>query len=248
MFGRQHREPVYRSPGGAYYKLFEDMMQQPHLLIAGTTRSGKSVIINGIVYTALLHTPERAGLILIDPKRVELVQYKDCPHVHRYASEPDEMVNALKYTLALIEHRYKVMQQERVRLYPGGEVYLIIDELADLLTTDRKRVQPLIQRICQIGRAARVHLIGATQRPTSEIINTNITVNVDARVGLRTRNAQESRNILGANGCECLPRFGKGFYQTPDGTTLYNIPMYTDNQLDELVRYWTSSRCLYRAA
>lgn len=240
MFGRSQR---YVSPGGAYYKLYQDMADQPHLLIAGATGSGKSVVINGIIYTQLLHCPDRSAFVLLDPKRVELVQYKDCPHTLLYASEPDDMVRALQRSVDMIERRYRKMQAERVRKYSGSDVYIVIDELADLMTTDRKRVLPLLQRICQIGRAAKVHVIAATQCPLAKVIPTEVKVNFDARVGLRTRSAQDSRNILGSAGCEDLPRYGQGFYMTPEGLQLYNIPMYSDDQINALVSYWTSNRC-----
>lgn len=240
MFGHSQR---YVSPGGAYYKLYQDMADQPHLLIAGATGSGKSVVINGIIYTQLLHCPDRSAFVLLDPKRVELVQYKDCPHVLLYASEPDDMVRALQRSVDLIERRYRQMQAERVRKYSGSDVYIVIDELADLMTTDRRRVLPLLQRICQIGRAAKVHVIAATQCPLAKVIPTEVKVNFDARVGLRTRSAQDSRNILGSAGCEDLPRYGQGFYMTPEGLQLYNIPMYSDDQINSLISYWTSNRC-----
>lgn len=240
MFGHSQR---YVSPGGAYYKLYQDMADQPHLLIAGATGSGKSVVINGIIYTQLLHCPDRSAFVLLDPKRVELVQYKDCPHVLLYASEPDDMVRALQRSVDLIERRYRQMQAERVRKYSGSDVYIVIDELADLMTTDRRHVLPLLQRICQIGRAAKVHLIAATQCPLAKVIPTEIKVNFDACVGLRTRSAQDSRNILGSAGCEQLPRYGQAFYMTPEGIDLWNIPMYTDEQISALVSYWTSNRC-----
>ena len=239
-----NRERVYRSPGGQYYKLYRDMYEQPHLLIAGATGSGKSVVINGIIYTLLLQGPDKAGFILIDPKRVELVQYKNVPHCLLYASEPREMIEALKATVNLIENRFKTMQKAGVRKYSGSDIYVIIDELADLMTTAKKEVQPLLQRICQIGRAARVHLIAGTQRPTTDIISAAITVNIDARVGLRTRSAQESRNIIYQTGCEQLPRYGQGYYMTPEGIQLYNIPMYSDEQINAIVKYWTSRACI----
>lgn len=243
MFGIK-RPRRYVSPGGQYYKLFADMAAQPHLLIAGTTGSGKSVIINGIIYTQLLHCPDHSAFILLDPKRVELVQYKNCPHVLLYASEPSDMVRALQQSVGIIERRYQQMQRERVRKYTGSDVYIVIDELADLMTTNRREVQPLLQRICQIGRAAKVHVIAATQCPLAKVIPTEIKVNFDARVGLRTRSAQDSRNILGSAGCEQLPKYGQAFYMTPDGTDLWNIPMYSDDQINTLVSYWTSKRCV----
>ena len=189
-------------------------------------------------------TPGSARFVLIDPKRVELSAYRHIPHVLRYASEPGDMIDALEAAMDETERRYQAMQKKGVRKYTGADLYVIIDELADLMTTDKKHVQPLLQRLCQIGRAARVHVIAATQCPLSAVIPTPIKVNFDARVALRTRSAQDSRNILGVTGCEQLPRYGQGFYMTPEGTTLYNIPYTSDEEIERLVKYWTSKRCI----
>lgn len=224
------------------YDLYQDMLDQPHLLIAGATGSGKSVVINGIVATALHKSPIKVKFILIDPKRVELVGYKQLPHTIRYASEPDTMVNALEYALDLIERRYQRMQARGKRKWTGSDVYVIIDELADLITTQRKKIMPLIQRIAQIGRAAKIHLIVATQCPLAKVIPTEIKVNFDARVGLRTRNAQDSRNILGVKGCETLPRYGEGFFLVPEGMTRYKIPMIPESKLEKLIKWWIPQR------
>lgn len=243
----KRKQPTYRTPGGRYYTTFEDMALQPHLLIAGATGSGKSIVINGIMKTLLtIRPPCSAGFVLIDPKRVELSVYRNVPHVLCYASEPDSMLSALEYAMDITEGRYREMQRQGIRKYEGGDVYVIIDELADLMTTDKKNVQPLLQRLCQIGRAARVHVIAATQCPLSAVIPTPIKVNFDARVALRTRSAQDSRNILGVNGCELLPRFGQGYYMKPGETILYNIPYTSDEEIAQLVDYWTSERCIVR--
>lgn len=228
----------YKTPGGTFYTLYRDMLTQPHLLVAGATGSGKSVVINGIIHTALLESPAKYQFILIDPKRVELNEYRKLPHVIRYASEPAEMIQALNYAMKITENRYKEMQRKHLRKYEGPAVYVIIDELADLMTTNRKQVQPLIQRLAQIGRAASVHIIAATQCPLSAVIPTPIKVNFDARVALRTRSAQDSRNILGLKGCELLPRYGEGYYMTPDGLTKYIIPMYADAERQRIIKYW----------
>lgn len=228
----------YKTPSGAIYNLYADMLKQPHLLVAGATGSGKSVVINGIIYTALYKSPVSVNFILIDPKRVELIDYKYLPHTLLYSCEPDTMVNALKYSIDLINQRYKEMSRQHLKKYPGSAVYIIIDELADLMTTNRKQVQPIIQRIAQIGRAANVHIIAATQCPLSTVIPTPIKCNFDSRVGLRTRSRQDSRNILDISGCENLPRYGRGYYMTPEGITLYNIPMIPDTEIKKLCRYW----------
>ena len=214
---------TWETPPGSYYNLFADMLKQPHLLVGGATGSGKSVVINGIITTALKDSPATVQFIFIDPKRVELVDYKPLPHTLKYASEPGGMVQVLQYAMDTTESRYRAMQAHHEKNYSGGAVYVVIDELADLMTTNRKQVQPLIQRLAQIGRAANVHIIAATQCPLSAVIPTPIKVNFDSRVGLRTRSKQDSRNILGLPGCETLPRYGQGYYMTPAGLQLYNI-------------------------
>jgi S-DNA-T family DNA segregation ATPase FtsK/SpoIIIE len=227
------------TPTMQYYSLYADMLKQTHLLIAGATGSGKSVVINGIITTSLKDSPAQVQYILIDPKRVELVDYKPLPHTIAYASEPDTMVQALQRAMHLIEDRYAIMQRQHVKKYSGSNVYIVIDELADLMTTNKKQVQPLIQRIAQIGRAAKVHIIAATQCPLSAVIPTPIKVNFDSRVGLRTRSRQDSRNILGCGGCELLPSYGQGYYMTAQGIELYKIPMYDQTTTNALIQHWT---------
>lgn len=235
----------YRIPGGQRSRLYANMAEQPHLLIAGATGSGKSVVINGIIHALLIaHSPASARFILIDPKRVELSMYRDLPHTLFYASEPGEPARALRYAIQIIEDRYMQMQRQRLRKYTGSDVYVFIDELADLMTTDRKTIQPLLQRICQIGRAAKVHVIAATQCPLASVIPTAIKVNFDSRVGLRCRSGQDSRNILGQTGCEELPRYGQGYYMTPEGTERWNLTMIPENEISLLIDYWTSKACI----
>lgn len=229
-------------PEGEYSTLYTDMLEQPHLLIAGATGSGKSVLVNGLIYTALYHSPAKVQFILLDPKRVELVDYSRLPHTLCYASEPDQLIAALKQALSITEQRYRAMQRAREKRYSGSEVYVVIDELADLMTTAKRQVQPLIQRLGQIGRAARIHVIAATQCPLATVIPTPIKVNFDARVGLRTRCAQDSRNILGVTGCEQLPRYGQGYYLTPEGLDLYNIPMTPQQEIDRLIEHWRTHK------
>lgn len=245
MFNLFKPSPKYWiTPGGPVYTLYEDMAAQPHLLVAGATGSGKSVVINGIISTLIHDSPARAQLILIDSKRVELLSYQELPHTVRYATEPDTIAAALADALKITDQRYKGMAAQRQRKYDGPALCVIIDELADLMTTQRKTVQPLIQRLCQIGRAANVHVIAATQCPLASVIPTAIGVNFDCRVGLRTRNAQDSRNILGRTGCEKLPRYGQAYYMTPDGLQLWNVPMIPDSEINALVSWWTSRQCV----
>ena len=232
----------YTTPAGDRFKIYVDMLEQPHLLIAGATGSGKSVVINGLIYTALYNQPGTApgavSFILIDPKRVELVQYKHLPHTLYYASEPGDRLAAFKFAMKLTETRYKKMQRAGARKYSGGAVYVIIDEFADLMTTQKREIAPLVQRLAQIGRAANVHIVLATQTPIAKIIPTEIKCNFDARLALRTRSAQDSRNITGRGGCELLPRYGYGYYMTPERENTIKIPYYPDDVLTARVDHW----------
>ena len=221
-----------------YYKPYRNALEQPHLLIAGATGSGKSVLVNGLIYTALFKAPSKIQFVLIDPKRVELVQYKRLPHTIAYASEPLDMVNALQKAMDICEKRYRAMQRKRQRKSTESDVYVIIDEYADLITTNRKAVEPLIQRLAQVGRAANIHIVLCTQCPLASVISTKIKVNFDARFALRTRSAQDSRNILGVAGCEHLPKYGYGFYMTPAGVHKIEIPLFSDDELEHIVKCW----------
>lgn len=226
------------TPTGKTYDLFRDMVKQNHLLVAGKTGSGKSVIVNGMITTLLYRFPHDAGLILIDPKRVELSPYKNLPHTIKYASEPEDMVKALQLAMNICNERYKEMEKRKERLYDGGDVYVFIDEWADLMTTNRRTVAPIVQRLAQIGRASKVHVILCTQTPIAKVIPTEIKCNFDSRVGLRTRSAQDSRNILGYAGLENLPAYGQGIYMTPQEETLYKIPYVDEAEQKRLINWW----------
>lgn len=241
----------YITPGGTTYSIYADALRQPHILIAGATGSGKSVIVNALIHAALLRHPggpDGARLILIDPKRVELVQWRDMPHTGKYASEPDEMREALKLAMRITEKRFKKIARKKgyQKKYNGPDLYIIIDEFADLMTTQKKAIAPTIQRLAQLGRAARVHLIIATQCPLRQIIPSEIKCNFDARFGLRTRSAQDSRNIIERAGLERLPRYGQAVYMTPEGERLYNIPMIPDAELARVAKWWMGRKCKSR--
>ncbi len=221
-----------------------DMLHQPHLLIAGSTGSGKSVLLNSLIYTALYKPPTTAAFVLIDPKRVELVEFAGLPHCIRYASEPDEIAATLAEAVALMENRYKRMQAARQKQTTERDIYIIIDEFADLMTTQKRQTLAPLQRLAQLGRAAGLHLIAATQRPTRDIINGQIKVNLDSRLALRCPTAQDSRNIINVKGAETLPRYGFGYYLTPEtlAPVLIRIPYTDPAELAARVRWWEDQK------
>ena len=217
-----------------------EWLSAPHILIAGATGSGKSVMINLFIHDLLSKAPGEVAFILIDPKRVELVQYRDLPHTMLYASERDEIAHALRGAIKIMEDRYTEMQKLGQRKYTGGDVYVVIDEYADLIVTDKKTVEPMILRLAQLGRAAKVHLIIATQRPTRDIITGAVKVNIDHRFALHCPTAQDSRNIIGQNGAESLAPYGEALYYSPHGLELFEIPMIPDEELNRVISHWTA--------
>lgn len=246
-----HRIPrSYVTPSGTIYRPFLDLAERPHLLIAGATGSGKSVAVNGII-ASLLYTqsPFRCQFVLIDPKKVELIQYAQLPHVAQYASEPADMIRSLQWACDETDRRFSLMQRDSVREYEGPHLYVIIDELADLMTTQKKVALPLLQRLAQIGRAARVHVIACTQNVLAVTIPTVLKCNFSTTLGLRTATKQQSRYLIDAPGCELLPdpkREGKGYGYLRDGADLTKlfIYKYPDETIDFLLRWWTTSACV----
>lgn len=235
---------TFTTPSGTIRGLFADMLKQTHLLIAGAAGSGKSVLVNGLITTGLYQlpfdTPGGVQFILIDPKRVELAPYKNMPHTIGYATEQTDMVALLEKAMQITEARYRQMEAQGLLKYNGSDIYVVIEELADLMTTNRRAVQPLIQRLCQIGRAAKVHCICVTQCPIVKVIPTEIKVNFDGIVALRTRSAQDSRNIIGVSGAEKFPRYGECLYYTPDLLNVYqySVPYVTDDEKQRLIWHW----------
>lgn len=185
-------------------QLLDELLSSNHLLIAGMTGSGKSVLLNQLI-------PRMNGLLyLIDLKKVELHRYrrKAC----MYADTQTAAVRQLEYVLKLIDKRYKRMQRRGQVLSTQEDVWVCIDELADLMVTARKQVEPLLVRIGQIGRAARVHLVMCTQQPAAAIIPTSIKLNCE-RVALRCMTAQQSKQIIEMKGAEELPKYGWCIWQ-----------------------------------
>ncbi len=230
---------TWTTPSGEYNRLFDIMTKENHLLIAGASGSGKSVVLNGIITRLLYSAPCENKLILIDPKRVELSIYKNLPHVIAYASEIRDTISALNTAINIMENRYKEMEVQGIRKYTGAHIYIIVDEYADLVLTDKKAVDPLIQRLAQLGRAANIHVILATQCVLAEIISTKIKCNFPSRVALKTSNAQDSRNILDRSGAEMLPKYGQCILQLPtEGCAIYEVPMIEDAEIARLIRHW----------
>lgn len=245
MFGVRQ----YMTPEGKVFTLYKELADRPHLLIAGATGSGKSCVLNGIIHSILMtNSPYQAQFVLIDPKKVELIDYKDLPHTVRYADEPGRIIDSLESVLQEIDRRYKKMQKERVKVYNGSILYVVIDELADLMVSMKKETLPSLQRIAQVGRAAQVRIIACSQNVLAQTIPTVLKCNFPTILGLRTATRAQSRYLIDSAGCETLPdpkREGKAFGYLRDGADLtkYQLWKWSDEELQKVVNWWTTSAC-----
>ncbi|WP_285016739.1 DNA translocase FtsK [Novosphingobium sp. fls2-241-R2A-195] len=262
-----------------------DLATMPHLLVAGTTGSGKSVGLNAILLSLLYRlTPAQCRLILVDPKVLELKSYDDIPHLlSPVVTEPPKAIRALKWAVEEMERRYRQMSEisvrnlasfnEKVRTAAakgkplgrriqigfdpetGEELYedrqldyealpqivLIVDELADLMVTVGKEIEVLIQRLSQKSRAAGIHLIMATQRPSVDVITGVIKANLPTRVSFAVTSRIDSRTILGEQGAEQLLGKGDMLYKpSSDPIKRVHGPFVSDEEVEHVATYWRS--------
>lgn len=228
------------TPETVYYSEYVRLLQQPHILIAGTTGSGKSVFIGEILRHLLARAPSDVAFFLIDPKRVDMSQYRHLPHVTAYADTIPGALQILRDAARIMERRFCEMKKAGAVESSWRDLYIIIDELADLMLTAGKDAAPLLQHILQLGRAARVHIIAATQCPARQVIPAPLVLNFTARVALRCLSPIESRQIIGTAGAETLPRYGQFIAADADGVRRC-VAEYHPDELKQTAQHWTQA-------
>ncbi|HEY4045979.1 MAG TPA: DNA translocase FtsK [Acidobacteriaceae bacterium] len=241
-----------------------DLATMPHVLIAGSTGSGKSVAINAMIMSVLYKaTPAQVRLILVDPKRVELGMYEGIPHLFTpIITEPKLAANALRNAVREMERRLKLLASRSVRnidqynkLFENGtpslfedpeageplpNIVIIIDELADLMMLDRANVEEAITRLAQMARAVGIHLVLATQRPSVDVITGLIKANVPTRISFRLATKVDSRTILDSNGAEALLGRGDMLFLPPGTSRVQRLhaPFVTEKEIVAVVGFW----------
>jgi S-DNA-T family DNA segregation ATPase FtsK/SpoIIIE len=243
-----------------------ELTAMPHLLIAGSTGTGKSVAINAMIMSLLYKsTPDQVRLILVDPKRLELGVYEGVPHLYTpIITEPKVAANALRNAVREMERRLKLLAERGVRnieqynrlfdeggtpsLFTESEeqpgpipyIVIIIDELADLMMLDGHNVEESITRLAQMARAVGIHLILATQRPSVDVITGLIKANFPARVSFRVATKVDSRTILDANGAEALLGRGDMLYLPSGSARVHRLhaPYVTEKEIAGVVEFW----------
>ncbi len=251
---------------GASY--VSDLSRMPHLLIAGATGSGKSVLLNSLICSILYKsTPDEVKMILIDPKRIELGVYQDIPHLLTpVVTDPKKASDVLKWVVFEMESRIKMLASEGVRnidqynnilrgaleagekkedehgspLTPLPYVMIVIDELADLMMVSSSDVEEAITRLAQMARAVGIHLVLATQRPSVDVITGIIKANFPARIAFRVASRVDSRTILDSNGAEQLLGRGDMLLLPPGSARLLRLhgPFVSEAEVGRLVAFW----------
>ena len=233
-----------------------DIGKMPHLLIAGTTGSGKSVLINAIISSILFRaTPEEVKFIMVDPKRVELTPYNDIPHLLTpVITDVGKVVNALKWATAEMDRRYRLFEEMSVKNIAGYNelsgfqampyIIIIVDEMADLMMSrNANEVEDCIVRIAQMARAVGIHLVLATQRPSVNVLTGLIKANIPARIAFQVTSMIDSRVIIDTPGAEKLLGKGDMLYIPPDTAKPKRIQgaFVSDKEIKNLIDYIKSS-------
>ena len=229
-----------------------DLASMPHLLIAGTTGSGKSVCINTIILSLLYrHTPDRCKFILIDPKMLELSTYEGIPHLLcPVITEAKKAASVLGWVVKEMENRYRLMTKEGVRNIDGYNakhtlampyIVVVVDEMSDLMLVAGKEIENYIQKLSQMARAAGIHIIMATQRPSVDVITGTIKANFPTRISFQVTSKIDSRTILGEQGAEQL--LGKGdmlYMSSANRIVRIHAPFVSDNEIEKVNNYLRS--------
>lgn len=229
-----------------------DLSAMPHLLIAGTTGSGKSVCINTIILSLLYkHTPERCKFILIDPKMLELSTYEGIPHLLcPVITEAKKAASVLGWVVKEMESRYRLMTKEGVRnidsynskhKLPMPYIIVVVDEMSDLMLVAGKEIENYIQKLSQMARAAGIHIIMATQRPSVDVITGTIKANFPTRISFQVTSKIDSRTILGEQGAEQL--LGKGdmlYMSSANRIVRIHAPFVSDSEIEKINNFLRS--------
>ena len=232
--------------------IIEDLTSMPHLLIAGTTGSGKSVCINTIILSLLYrHPPDKCKFILIDPKMLELSAYEGVPHLLcPVITEAKKAASVLGWVVKEMESRYRLMTKESVRnidsyntkhKLPMPYIVVVVDEMSDLMLVAGKEIENYIQKLSQMARAAGIHIIMATQRPSVDVITGTIKANFPTRISFQVTSKIDSRTILGEQGAEQL--LGKGdmlYMSSANKIVRIHAPFVSDNEIEKINNFLRS--------
>jgi S-DNA-T family DNA segregation ATPase FtsK/SpoIIIE len=235
-----------------------DLVKMPHLLIAGTTGSGKSVCVSAITTCLLMNnSPDNLRIAMLDPKMVELVRFNGVPHLlGKVETSIDRMVGVLRWAISEMDQRYRLLEEARARDLDAyntkmlkknqatlPRIVIIVDELADLMLSSPDQTEHSLVRLAQMARAVGMHLIVATQRPSVDVVTGLIKANFPARIAFTVASSIDSRVILDMNGAESLMGKGDMLFLAPDVGAPQRAQgvIVTDHEIDQIIDFWRQS-------
>ena len=237
---------IYHTPAALdYMPLYAEIMRAPSVLIAGVPGSGKSVLLNGLIYNTLAeYAPGAATMYFFDLKQVELYKYSKLPQCAGYAETPEHAVTLLRELITIMNMRYKEMKRREIVKTDEKPIFVFIDEMARIMLTDRaKEFTNLLQDLLQLGRAAGIHCVCCTQIPNRKVIPGNLQALYNMKIALRCVSAIESRQIINTPGAEKLPQYGNAILLDSNGyRKIDNLPMITDNAIKTRIEFWKNQR------
>ena len=249
---KENKLPIALGKNISGVPIISDLASMPHLLIAGTTGSGKSVCINTIILSLLYrHTPEKCKFILIDPKMLELSTYEGIPHlICPVITEAKKAASVLGWVVKEMESRYRLMTKEGVRNIDGYNskhklpmpyIVVVVDEMSDLMLVAGKEIENYIQKLSQMARAAGIHIIMATQRPSVDVITGTIKANFPTRISFQVTSKIDSRTILGEQGAEQLLGKGDMLYMSSANKIIrIHAPFVSDSEIERINNFLRS--------
>ena len=237
---------IYETPPALdYMPLYAEIMRAPSVLIAGVPGSGKSVLLNGLIYNTLAeYAPGAATFYFFDLKRVELNKYGNLPQCAGIAKTPEKAVSLLRELITIMDNRYKEMERRGLLKTEENPIYVFIDEMARIMLTDLAReFTKLLQDLLQLGRAAGIHCVCCTQIPNRKVITGNLQALYNMKIALRCVSAIESRQIINIPGAEKLPQFGTAILLDGNGyRQINNIPMFSEDDIKTRIEFWKRQR------
>lgn len=239
-----------KAPFADSYPIYDEIGDQIHIMICGSTGSGKSVVEAGVMYNLVNRfTPDELEIYLIDPKMTDLHDFAVLPHVKGYADNDADAMTTFDYLRITMDRRNRWCQENHCKVYPGKPIYCFVEEAGDLVTRRGKEAITKIQILVQKARTANIHMVFCAQTVNRKLFPTEVQANISCKVALKVRKDDKvlSRLLVGSDACLKLPPHGKCILITPDSDfdsdDIRDVPMYEDIRFELMFDYWRRQSC-----
>ncbi len=245
----------WKAPFADSYPIYDEIGDQIHTIVCGSSGCGKSVVIEGVMYNLVnRYTPDELEIYLIDPKMTDLFDFSVLPHVRGYSDNDDDAMMILDALRITMDRRNKWCQENHCKVYPGSMIYCFVEEAGDLVTRRGREAITKIQILVQKARTANIHLVFCAQTVNRKLFPTEVQANLTCKVALKVRKDDKtlSRLLVGSDACMKLPKHGKCILITPDSDydddDVRDVPMYEDIRFEFMFDYWRRQSAAGRSA